>query len=301
MGYNIYYEGTVSISKQLDDETYNIIMGLSDSRRMSWDADKLERDGIAKKKDIGEEGEFFFGHDHMKHKELIEFEKKYALNINYPPAGQPSYWGVWIVTDDRMGLIWNEAPNSYGGHEWLQYLVKKILVPRGYKVKGTIDWITEEKMYDNVWHTVIKDESVMKYRGRSEEQKERDLERLRNEQLEEYDQQWLQKLITDEIEFLYDSVITGRYKKDLKSVSYFNLLIDSNIIEISYDGKCTFEANYLCINVRLENKEIVYDKVYYDDKAITSVILLQKAKGKIEKYISDNPNYLEESIYYIAE
>jgi hypothetical protein len=301
MSYNIYYDGTVKIDKQLDDETYKIIMGLSQSSRMTWDTDKLERDGIAKKKDIGEGGEFFFGHDHMPYQELIEFEKKYAIYTNCPPGGQPQHMGIWIVTDDRKGLIWNEAPNSYGGHEWLQYLVKKILVPRGYNAGGTIDWITEEKMYDNVWHTIIKGKSVKKYRGRSEEQKERDLEHLRNEQPEEYDQQWLKKLITDEIEFLYDSIITGRYKKDLKSVSYFNLLIDSNIIEISYDGKCTFEANYLCKNVRLENKEIVYDKVYYDDKAITNEILLQMAKERVEKYISDNPNYFEESLYYIAE
>ena len=35
-------------------------MGLEESRRMLWDADKLERDGIAKKKEIGEWGEFLF-------------------------------------------------------------------------------------------------------------------------------------------------------------------------------------------------------------------------------------------------
>ena len=51
MGYNIYYEGKIKIDKPLDDETYNIIMGLEESRRMLWDADKLERHGIAKKRE----------------------------------------------------------------------------------------------------------------------------------------------------------------------------------------------------------------------------------------------------------
>ena len=36
-------------------------------------------DGVAKKKEIGEWGEFFFGHEGMKHKELMEFEKKQDL------------------------------------------------------------------------------------------------------------------------------------------------------------------------------------------------------------------------------
>ncbi len=102
MGYNIYYEGTVKVNKPLDDETYNIIMGLSESRRMTWDTDKLERDGMAKKKDIGQWGEFFFGHKHMSHKQVSKFEEKYAININWPPGCQPSLWGVWTVTDDKI-------------------------------------------------------------------------------------------------------------------------------------------------------------------------------------------------------
>jgi hypothetical protein len=283
MGYNIYYEGTVKIDKPLDNKTYNIIIGLSESRRMAWDADKLERDGIAKKKDIGELGEFFFGHACMTDKALEEFEDKYSLRINYPPAGQPGYWGVWVVTDDRMGLVWHGGPNSYNGHGWLDYIVKKILIPRGYNAEGTIDWITEEEMYDNVWHTVIKGKSVRKYRGRSEEQKERDLERLRKECPKDYDQQWLQNLYTNNIVFLYEYISTGRYKKDMRYLSLFNILIDDNIIEVSFDGKFIFKANYLCKNVRVENEVILYEKVYYDDKAITNDNLLQAANLIIKK------------------
>lgn len=29
MGYNIYYEGIINIDKPLDDESYNLIMGLA--------------------------------------------------------------------------------------------------------------------------------------------------------------------------------------------------------------------------------------------------------------------------------
>lgn len=263
MSYNIYYEGTVSINKPLDDQTYNIIMGLSDSRRMAWNADKLERDGIAKKKDIGEEGEFFFGHNHMKHEELIEFEKKYALNINYPPAGQPSYWGTWIVSDDKMGLIWNGNEKSYNGHEWLQYIVKKILIPRGYNTEGIVNWFTEEEMYDNEWHTVVKGKSVRKYRGYNKNQKEPDMGEWYDEELEEYDnchQQWLQKLITNKIEFLHQSTLMRRDNTDAKLVLSFNLLVDNNIVQAVYDEKYICHSKYLYKNIRTEDDKIVYEE-----------------------------------------
>jgi hypothetical protein len=47
MGYNIIYEGKIKIDKPLDDRTYEIIKGLAETRRMRWDTEKLEADGIA--------------------------------------------------------------------------------------------------------------------------------------------------------------------------------------------------------------------------------------------------------------
>jgi hypothetical protein len=77
----------------------------------------------------------------------------------------------------------------------------------------------------------------------------------------------------------------------MRYLSLFNILIDDNIIKVSFDGKFILEANYLYKNVRVQNEDILYEKVYYDDKAITNDDLLQTANLIIKKYISDNPDY----------
>lgn len=299
MGYNIYYEGKIKIDKPLDDETYNIIMGLSESRRMTWDADKLERDGIAKKSEIGEVGEFFFGHKDMEFRQLKEFEKKYILNCNCPPGSQPSLNGVWIVTNDRMGLVWNRNEKSYGGHNWLKYIVEKILKPKGYNAEGIINWFTEEYVYDNRWHTIVKGNSVRKYRGFNKKEKEPDIDAWYDEEIQGYEenhQQWLQKLIDNKIEFLHESIPWEIYKTDAKLVISFNLYIDNNIVQAVYDRKSICHAKYLYKNIRTENNKLIHDKSCNDDEIIDD-ITLQKAKKIIENYMSQTSNYFEKKIF----
>lgn len=53
---------------------------------MIWDAKKLEEDGIARREEIGNAGEFFFGIKELSGKKLIDFEeKKYVIDHNRPP------------------------------------------------------------------------------------------------------------------------------------------------------------------------------------------------------------------------
>lgn len=184
MGYNIYYEGTIGLNKQLDEDTCNIILGLSETRRIQWDTAKLERDGIALQKDIGQWGEFFF----ITSEEEKELENKYVIDYNCPPPGQPNLWGVWTVTDDRMGLIWNKYEKSYSGHEWLEYLVKEILVPRGYEANGIINWFNEGDLKNNRWHTIIERNSIEKYEGYCENQEEPDIDTWWNEKNKQYEE-----------------------------------------------------------------------------------------------------------------
>jgi hypothetical protein len=174
MGYNIFYEGIVNIDRPLDDETYRIIQGLGNTRRMIWDAYKLEEDGIAEMGDIGLFGEFFFGFQDMKPNKKRELEARYVLDYNCPPPGQPSLWGVWIVTEDRMRLVWNRNENSYCGHEWLKYLVKRILAPKGYHASGIINWFAEDTWSGSKRYTVVDGTSVRKCWGYSKQQKEPD-------------------------------------------------------------------------------------------------------------------------------
>lgn len=298
MGFNIYYEGTVKIDKPLDNETYNIIMGLSNTRRMVWNIDKLERDRIAYIKEIGECGEFFFGHEGMRPRELREFEKKYVIDVNHPPIGQPSIWGVWIVTEDRMGLIWNREEKSYCGHEWLQYIVKNILVPRGYNAEGIINWFTEENPYDNEWNTVVKGKSVRKYRGYNKNQKCPDINAWYKEESEEYDmchQEWLHKLIDKGIQFLHKSTLKIN-SKSAKCELAFNLFIDNDIIQVVYDEKNICWAKYLYKNIKKENEKLVHDEMSGENEMIENDIILQRVKKIVEKYIRENPNFLDEAV-----
>lgn len=173
MGYNIFYEGRINMDKPLDDRTYEIIKGLGETRRVMWDTKKLEADGIAKEEEIGLYGKFFFGTNGMNREEMDKFTYKYVIDNSRPPYGQPSLRGVWTVSDDKMGLIWNRNDHSYCGHEWLQYIVKTILVPRGYNPSGIINFTVGES-YPK-YHTIVKGNSVRKYRGYNKKQKEPDI------------------------------------------------------------------------------------------------------------------------------
>lgn len=175
MGYNIIYEGIIEMDKPLDDNTYGLIMGLSKTRRMRWNTNKLEEYGIAKISEIGICGEFFIEPANMTEKQKNAFEAKYLIDGNEPPGTQPALWGVWSPSDDKLSLIWNNNGHAYMGHEWLQYIVKKILIPRGYYPRGVINWFSEGSYYGFKCHTIVDGKYVRKYKGYSKEQKEPDI------------------------------------------------------------------------------------------------------------------------------
>ncbi len=180
----------------------------------------------------------------------------------------------------------------------MQYIVKKILIPRGYSVEGIINWFTEEEIYDNEWHTIVNGWSVRKYRGYSRKEKEPDIDAWYKEELEAYDnyhQQWLEKLITNKVEFLHERTPSKEDNTDAKLVLSFNLCIDKNIVQVVYDRKCICHAKYLYKNIRTENNKLVHEDVNKDE-IITNEILSQKAKMIIEKYISETTDYLEKGI-----
>jgi len=300
MGYNIYYEGRIELDKPLDDKTYNIIKGLGKTRRMRWDADKLEQDGIALKSEIGYWGEFFFGVQDMKPKSQREFESKYVIDHNCPPPGQPELWGVWTVTDDRLGLAWNRNEKSYGGHEWLKYLVKSIFIPRGYYPRGIINWFTEGHWYENKWHTVVEGKSVRKYRGYNRKQKEPDIDGWYEEELQSYDeyhQKWLKNLMDNKVEFLHEHRPWKNEKTDAEFVLSFNLYLENNIVQATYDRKEICYAKYLYENLRIVDGKIIHNEDSSDiDKVINDHETLMKVKDLIEEYILLTPDFLEEAV-----
>lgn len=146
MGYTTEFEGGVELDKQLDDETYALLCGLSRTRRMA-------RKGLEPK--YGVEGEFYYNPDSE------DFGQEHDDNIidyNRPPRTQPSLWCQWTPTEDRQWLKWDGGEKFYAYVEWMKYLIDRILKPRGYTVNGCIEWQGEES--DDRGRIIVKNNKV---------------------------------------------------------------------------------------------------------------------------------------------
>ncbi|QSO48410.1 hypothetical protein [Alicyclobacillus mengziensis] len=300
MGYNIYYEGTVNIDKPLDEETCRIIRGLGETRRMIWDTDKLEQDGIARKEDIGYFGEFFFGFPDVKPKKQRELEERYVIDHNCPPPGQPALWGVWTVTEDREALVWNRNEKSYCGHEWLQYLVKRVLAPRGYCTSGIVNWFTEDSWNGNKWHTIVDGTSVRKHRGYSKQQKEPDIDAWYQEEIEsyhQYHQNWLKNLMENGTEFLHERKPSSSDDTDAETVLSFNVCVDDDIIQVTFDRSRIYSAKYLYKNLRRDGDQITHDERTDSEAQIEDPDVPMRTQAVIERYMSMHPDFLQDAFW----
>jgi hypothetical protein len=67
-----------------------------------------------------------------------------VLDHNKPPKTQPGLWNHWTPTDDLMGMEWNGSEKFYNYVEWLEYLITKVLAPRGYVLTGVVSYQGED-------------------------------------------------------------------------------------------------------------------------------------------------------------
>ena len=130
MGYTTEFAGRFSLNKKLDKKTYDLLVGLNKTRRMARKVDKK----------YGVEGEFyvdgkgFSGQDHEDN--IIDF--------NSPPRTQPGLWCQWEPTEDGKFIEWDGGEKFYAYVEWIEYLIEKVLAPKGYILNGTVEWQGEE-------------------------------------------------------------------------------------------------------------------------------------------------------------
>ena len=131
MGYSTEFRGRFNLDRELDDETYDLLKGLSETRRMKRNVDE---------KIYGPEGEFYFegciGGYNINDDTIID--------QNTPPVGQPDLWCDWTPTEDKKGLQWNGSEKFYNYVDWLKYIIKRVLMPRGYTLSGIVEWRGEE-------------------------------------------------------------------------------------------------------------------------------------------------------------
>jgi len=141
MGYTTEFSGVFSINKPLDKDTADFLRALNKTRRMKRNVDPK----------YGVEGEFYvegdgdFGQDHEDN----------IINYNVPPSTQPGLWCQWTPTDDNKGIEWDGGEKFYHAAEWIEYIIEKILAPKGYILNGSVEAQGEET--SDHWWLRVKD------------------------------------------------------------------------------------------------------------------------------------------------
>jgi hypothetical protein len=134
MGYTTDFEGSFKTDKPVHDSIYELINGLQETRRM-------KRSGLDKK--YGVEGEFYY-EDTDDCCQTHEPSLGKIVNYNSPPSTQPSLWLQWIMSEDKQTIKWDGNEKFYYYVEWIEYIIKNILEPNGYKLNGEVEFQGEE-------------------------------------------------------------------------------------------------------------------------------------------------------------
>jgi hypothetical protein len=73
---------------------------------------------------------------------FVEGGPSYAKDRGWPKA--PNSWCQWIPDPSGNFLRWDGGEKFYLYTEWLEYLIKNLLAPRGYSLNGFVTWDGEE-------------------------------------------------------------------------------------------------------------------------------------------------------------
>ena len=150
------YNGSFSINKPVDDVTYKLLKGLSETRRMKRDVVKLGKRVYNKKratkeniaqweKEFGVEGEFWVGDT----EDCGKVKTEDVINYDHPPKSQPNLSCCWTIDYDKKTILWKDnADEDLYDLEWIMYIVNNILKPRGYVLNGVVSWKGEDLKED---------------------------------------------------------------------------------------------------------------------------------------------------------
>jgi hypothetical protein len=149
MGYTTEFTGSFTITPTLTETDRVFLEKFNETRRMARNI-----------KGYGVEGEFYvegkgsFG----------QYDDDTVIDHNRPPKTQPGLWCQWVPNEDGNELVWDKGEKFYNYVEWLEYLIKSILIPRGYTVNGEVEWQGEER--DDRGMIVVKDNVVKTKKGK---------------------------------------------------------------------------------------------------------------------------------------
>lgn len=131
MGYTTDFTGNFKLNKKLDLETHEFLTKLAETRRMKR---KLGPE-------FGIEGEFFVDGKGLAGQDRDDSIVEY----NYPPSTQPGLWCQWVPTEDGLTIEHDGGEKFYNYVEWIEYIIDKILKPRGYSLTGQVTWVGEDR------------------------------------------------------------------------------------------------------------------------------------------------------------
>jgi hypothetical protein len=131
MGYTTDFEGSFNITPVLSQKDNEFLTKFSETRRMARSVGP----------EYGIEGEFYVDGTGWAGQD----SDTTVIDYNRPPSTQPGLWCQWVPTDDGSELVWDGGEKFYSYVEWLNYLIDKILAPRGYTLNGECKWFGEER------------------------------------------------------------------------------------------------------------------------------------------------------------
>ena len=145
MGYTTDFNGYMTIDPPLTPERASYINKFSDTRRMARNAEKASqmpdplREAVGLP--IGQDGGYFLGGVGF----AGQGKDDSVTGPNDPPAGQPSLWCQWVITEEGSKLEWDCGEKFYEYARWLDYIQEHFLTPWGSKLTGQIDWSGEDE------------------------------------------------------------------------------------------------------------------------------------------------------------
>lgn len=151
MGYDTYFEGAFTVKQKLDPEVIDMINRFSRSRRMQRDSQKLaDALGISLEQCLErylEEGQLF-----------CEDEDTAVVDHNEPPSQQPGLWCQWVAAECGHHIMWDGGEKFYYYVEWLKYIIKVFLQPRGDELVGEVFYAGDSE--DDVGWIVVRNKEV---------------------------------------------------------------------------------------------------------------------------------------------
>ena len=150
MGYSTDFEGKFKLNKKLDEDTYNFLSKLCTTRCMKRNLGP----------EFGIEGEFFVDGIGF----MGQDRDSSVIDANRPPVTQPSLWCRWQPADDGESIEWDGGEKFYCYVEWLQYILKKVLKPKGYILNGEVSWQGEDR--SDCGLIIVRDNEISTKQGR---------------------------------------------------------------------------------------------------------------------------------------